>query len=827
MGLSSLSELHQQSTESSQNVFDFSQVSIARFSSGEISVGLSMVEPDNIVPDLLKHTSPDSEIEESQLHEPKRTDEISVGMDQVSPVYEKSDLESNEKTELFKSSESSDTPEPSPCNESKPSESVRLVPESSQMSGQDSNCSLSLHGLASTIKEAGDTFLYRTEMTQEVSRVTPDLIKSSPESVQGLVTTEKFSDLDTASLQSYEAENQDVAEKSPTMDSGSLQSSPHNEITTLNEDQSVAISFSPQPSETILTEVDFMIEQQIESHELEVSYLQLLDCPGQQIESLGEYCNDQEDKYCPEQEHEELELTHETLKEDTHVFRKELLSQSETDSDTWIQPEKAQLSEKSPLLSSDISPQTPETVITCQHFDFREQSEFRSASIEKAFSEDSQSSKRPQSESFMSFATFQHLEKHFGRSLSESSQPLVNMNPAFEEPVSQETIFSEEQHFDQSLSESSDPLEQSLNINSVLEGPVSHDDDGKSPQHLEEKHFACLSRSSEHVEDSLNMKPVLKEPSLEIIVESPLSQVDNSNVTISKSSKRRLSESSVSSTAKQSEEKHSGRCLSESSEPMVPSLTRPNNLVFEELQETAQAENPLADQPDISKVNILPVCGVESEKHQLDVSQGEQHSDIENPTKESPEDTIFQLELTESNKLEVCTEIHSTTDIPKPCKDLTPKPKDLQSVDQHDDSDLETFFDCKQNISDNSEQEEDEPSKHTIALSNKVMKSNVFELKQLDDRSSSAYVPSVKSPRWSVKSSDGEDFEDTVINHEPNEDAHEKDVYITSQGGNLDSSLQTPQELPLRGGAEYNDDDDIGLRRVRVLSMISPPPILH
>ncbi|KAA0722485.1 Ankyrin-2 [Triplophysa tibetana] len=810
VGLSSLSELHQQSTESSQNVFDFSQVSIARYSSGENSVVVSMVEPDHIVPDLLKHTSPDSEVEESPLHEPKRMDEISVGMDQVSPVYEKSDLESNEKTELFKSSETSDTPEPSPCHESKPSESVRLVPESSQMSGQDKNCSFSLHGFASTIKEAGDTFLYRTEMTQEVSRVTPDLIKSSPESVQGFVTTEKFSDLDTASLQSYEAEHQDVVETSPTIDSGSRQSSPHNEIIPLNEDQCETISFSPQPSETILIKVDFMIEQQIESHELEVSYLQLLDCPGQQIESFGEYCNDLEDKYCPEQEHEELELTHEPLKEDTHVFRKELPSQSETDSDTWIQPEKAQLSEKSPLLSSDISPQTPETVITCQHFDFGEQSsEFRSASIEKAVSEDSQSSKRPQSESFKSFATFQHLDKHFGRSLSESSQPLVNMNPAFEEPVSQERIFSEEQYFDQSLFESSEPLELSLNINSVLEEPVSHDDVGKSTQHLEEKHVGCLSWSSEHLEDSLNKKPVHKEPSQDLIVESPLSQVDNSNVTISKSSKR----SSVSSTTKQSEEKHSGRCLSKSSEPMVPSLPRPNNLVFEELQETAQAENPLADKPVISKVDLLPVLGVESEKHHLDVSQGEQHSVIENPSKESPEDTIFRLELTESKELEVGTEIHSTTDIPKPYKDLTPKPKDLQSVDQHDDSDLETFFDCKQNVSDNSEQEEDEPSKHTIALSNKVMKSNFFELKQLDDRSSSAYVPSDKSPHWSVKSSDGEDFEETVIIHEPNEHPHEKDVYITSQGGNLDSSLQTAQELPLRGGAEYNDDDDFGLRR--------------
>lgn len=828
MGLSSLSEFHQQSTESSQNVFNFSQVSIARYSSGENSVVLSTVESDHIVPDLLKHTSPDSEDEEPQHQEPKPQDESSVGLDQLSPVYEKSDLESNEKTDLFKSSETSDTPESSPLHESKPSESDSLVPESSQMSGQDTSPSFSLHGLASTIKEAGDTFLHTTETTQEVSRVTPDLIKSSPESDQ-VFHTERFSDLDTAaSLHCYEVGHQDVAETSPTIDSESLQSPPHHEITPLNEEQSETMSFSPQPIGTILTEVDFMIEQQIESHELEVSYLQLLDCPEQQYESLGEYCDDQKDKYCLEETHEELELTHEPLKEDTCSFRNELLSQSETDSDTWIQSEKVQLSEMSPLLSSDISPQTPETVITRQHFDFGEQSsELRSASIEKSVSIDSQ--RRPQSESFMSGATFQQLEKHFSRSLSESSQPLVNMNPTFEEPVSQETIFTQERHFEQCLPEYLEPLGLSLNTNTMPEEPVSYDDvdnpdseelESESPQHLEEKHFGCLSESSEHLEDSLNKKPVLKEPFQEEVVASPLSQVELSKVTISKGSKRPMSESSMSGLiSKQSEEKHAGRCLSESSEPMVSSFFSPNNLVFEELQKTAQAENPLSDKPAISEVDLSPFFIDESEKYSLDVSQKKQQSVIKTPSTESPEETEFQFELTENKELE----IHSTADVPKPCKDSTPKPKDLQSVDQHEDSDLETFFDCKQTISDYSEQDEDEPWKH-ITLSNKFMKSNVHELNQLGERSPSAYVASDKSPRWSVKSSDGEDFEDSPIIHEPNDDAQETDVYFTSQG---DSSLQTHLELLPRGGAEYNDDDDGGLRRVRVLSMTSPSLILH
>ncbi len=61
-------------------------------------------------------------------------------------------------------------------------------------------------------------------------------------------------------------------------------------------------------------------------------------------------------------------LTIEPLIDDSHDFKKELLSQSETDSDMWIQSETPQLSETSPFCNSDLSPQTPETVITCQHF---------------------------------------------------------------------------------------------------------------------------------------------------------------------------------------------------------------------------------------------------------------------------------------------------------------------------------------------------------------------------------------------------------------------------------------------------------------------------
>uniref|UniRef100_A0A8C2IJ82 Ankyrin 2a, neuronal n=1 Tax=Cyprinus carpio TaxID=7962 RepID=A0A8C2IJ82_CYPCA len=121
---------------------------------------------------------------------------------------------------------------------------------------------------------------------------------------------------------------------------------------------------------------------------------------------------------------------------------------------------------------------------------------------------------------------------------------------------------------------------------------------------------------------------------------------------------------------------------------------------------------------------------------------------------------------------------------------------------QHDESDPETFFDCKQTISDYSEAEE-ELGKGAMVLSNKVLRSTVHELQQQPNvRSPSGYKSSHESPRWSIRSSDSEGFEDSPIIHEPNDDAEEKDVYFMCQQKSLESSAQTPQELPPRGGAD-------------------------
>ncbi|XP_050973419.1 ankyrin-2 isoform X6 [Labeo rohita] len=712
--LKSQSEFHQQSAKASQNVFDFSQLSIARLSSSENSVVLPTVEPEHTVPDLLQHTSPVSqEEEETQLQEQKCQDESSVCLDQLSPVYEKSDLESNEKSleaHFVESDETSDTMQSSSCHEDKPSEVGILVPESNQTIDQNISPLFSPYSL---LREANEAVSQSVEVNPGVSRVTPDLIKDSPESDQVFPTSEIHSDLDPMpSLQSHRVVEQleEVVETSPP---ASLQSSTHHELTILNQEQCSTNSTLQQPSEP---EADPRIDQQTDSQQ----HLQLLESPEQIPETLGDHCDDQEDEYCPEEEEvrTQLDITTEPLIDDSHDFKKELLSPSENDPDMWIQSETAQRSATSSLCNSDVSPQTPETVISYQHFDFRETtSELGSATIKKTVSQEAAVSKG--------------LRRLHSESISSAAQK------------------SEEKLIDRCLSESSEPLMLTLNMNSAPKEPVSQ----------------------------------------EAVLTLPLAQDGSGKALTSKDSRRLLSDSVISgATSLKSKEKHGARCLSDSSKHLVFS----SNSVLEELKKTVHPEQPLADQPLSSETLILDVS--------QDTFTGELQSTVEKTSTESPTSQIY---LSENVELDV-------PDVPKSAKVEKPKHKELLSIyQQHDDSDLETFFDCKQTVSDYSEAEEDEPWKGAMALSNKVLRSTVHELQQHPNvRSPPAYVLSRESPRWSIKSSDSEDFDDAPIIHEPNDDAEDKDVYFSCQQKSLESSAQTLQELPPRGGAEYNDDDD-------------------
>uniref|UniRef100_A0A672T637 Ankyrin-2-like n=1 Tax=Sinocyclocheilus grahami TaxID=75366 RepID=A0A672T637_SINGR len=160
--------------------------------------------------------------EATQLQEQKYQDESSVCLDQVSPVYEKSDLEGNEKSIETHDFESDET---SSCHESKSSEVDISVPESNQIVGQNISPSFSPHAIE---RETDEAVSHSVEVNPGVSRVTPDLIKGSPESDQVCLTPEMLSDLDPVpSLQSHRVEEHNFVESSPTTDSASVQSSTH------------------------------------------------------------------------------------------------------------------------------------------------------------------------------------------------------------------------------------------------------------------------------------------------------------------------------------------------------------------------------------------------------------------------------------------------------------------------------------------------------------------------------------------------------------------------------------------------------------------------
>uniref|UniRef100_A0A671KGP3 Ankyrin 2a, neuronal n=1 Tax=Sinocyclocheilus anshuiensis TaxID=1608454 RepID=A0A671KGP3_9TELE len=119
------------------------------------------------------------------------------------------------------------------------------VPESNQIVGQNISPSFSPHAL-----ERDEAVSHSVEVNPGVSRVTPDLIKGSPESDQVCLTPEMLSDLDPVpSLQSHRVEEHNFVESSPTTDSASVQSSTHHKVTILNQEQYNTNSSPQQPSD--------------------------------------------------------------------------------------------------------------------------------------------------------------------------------------------------------------------------------------------------------------------------------------------------------------------------------------------------------------------------------------------------------------------------------------------------------------------------------------------------------------------------------------------------------------------------------------------------
>ncbi len=103
---------------------------------------------------------------------------------------------------------------------------------------------------------------HSVEVNPGVSRVTPDLIKGSPESDQFFLPQKYLVIWIQCPLQSHRVEKHNFVESSPTIDSASLQSSTHHEVTILNQEQYNTNSSPQQRSEP---EVDPMIDRHTDS----------------------------------------------------------------------------------------------------------------------------------------------------------------------------------------------------------------------------------------------------------------------------------------------------------------------------------------------------------------------------------------------------------------------------------------------------------------------------------------------------------------------------------------------------------------------------------
>ncbi|TRY88976.1 hypothetical protein DNTS_013346 [Danionella cerebrum] len=703
VSLKSQSGFHKQS---SPQLFDFSQGAIARYSSGESLVALSTSEPGQAVPDLLQHTSTVTDVEYTTFLESKMEVQNPENLDQVSPVFEKSDLESSEKSldaQLFESDESSDIKQPLSTSETIPPESGDLVLECKPMSLLSPNA---------IVIDAG-------EAKQEVTRVTPDIIKGSPESDQVFIAPDPFNAKLVSQFQTQRPGEQ-----------------------TCFEELSDTKGFPILEQQTGL-------EPNLEQISEEIS-TDLKDCAEVNSGAL----------YCPDGGNQ-LDITTEHLKDDG--LEKELLTQSDNNQEMWIEIGISKKSETSSYGSSDFSPQTPETVISFQPFDSGDQT-----------LESDKKSSQPSSELSVSSTpvTAQDAFRREQQSVEEetstgslksqtavSEQDLMNMTPDRVSTESTlcisdfnlqtpETITSCD-HFEfrsselgstSSIEHSAHELVGSLPQSQILTSEV-HQFEEKHPEDFESD---SVEPSEKSVEGSVIQK---------VEQDLPLSQDGIHEALPPKDLKPVLSESIVVQT---SEECGSIWCTSIPSEP----LEFNTNHVLDALR-----EHPLSEQP------INPQMNVASQ----DMS-----------TKD-PEvgDSVSMHETSENQEFE-------RANVKKPGKAEQLKTSDQQQ----DSSDVETFFDCKQTVSDYSEAEDDHHKDGVTILVSSLVEP---QRKPINVR---PYVVSSEGLEWSRGSSDSEEFVDSSTIQDLSDSAKAIDFPIKKRQG---TCTQSPQELPPRGGAEFDD----------------------
>ncbi|KAK3507239.1 hypothetical protein QTP70_011921 [Hemibagrus guttatus] len=340
--------------------FNFSQSSIDRFSC-EISTNRQSNQAEVLTCMTEEHAE----------------DHLGSPPDDLSPVYEKSDMEESEKSS-----------------------------SQSRLSGSEAYKSLqpteSDQGLGEELTHSVDQMVKRSA-PEDWTQHTPDLTRTPSESDYVFVNPEsdqlqagEHAEFDSAGH--YE-ENMEKEEPSEGWKEGSQ----------IPEAETEAVS--PEKSPQIIPSV-------------------------QDAESPAESQEKRAFSELPDDQHFSTQLQKHDLQETHNIYTKDAEMQREVQveeiiSDCSILKQSVLQRDVSPLSHSDISPQTPDTVRATQHFDFGEvlgDSERTSAQFLTKIPETatSQISKRPQSESFMSDLPSQISEEaSFSHSLSECDQTAV------------------------------------------------------------------------------------------------------------------------------------------------------------------------------------------------------------------------------------------------------------------------------------------------------------------------------------------------------------------------------------------------------------------
>lgn len=307
--------------------------------------------------------------------------------DDLSPVYEKSDMEESEKS-------SSDFLQS--CLSGSVAYKVLQLTESDQGHGEE-------------LPPSVDQMMKRSA-PEDSTQQTPDLTRTPSESDYDFVNPEsdqlpagEHAEFDSACNYKGNMEKQEPSEG-------------WNEVSQIPEAETEAVS-------------------QEESPQMIIPCVQDAASPEESLEQRHlseELCDDQH--FSPQEQKHDLQETHRIYTEDAEMQRVAQYQGNITSGCSILKKSILQ-QDVSPLSNSDVSPQTPDTVRTMQHFEFGEvlwaperSSDQETYQLLTKVPEmaTSQTSKCPQSESFMSDSPPQFSEEAtFSYSFSESDQTTV------------------------------------------------------------------------------------------------------------------------------------------------------------------------------------------------------------------------------------------------------------------------------------------------------------------------------------------------------------------------------------------------------------------